>query len=71
MREIYRGNGFVITTNDCDEIFISSEALSPESLRISGRWNRTEIHVSYLNTQLEMIPISAKTVAFKPRTFLG
>lgn len=62
MREIYRGNGFVITTNDSGEIFVALEDRPSEALRISGR--RSSMTTSYSNTGIIIMPSGSKMLSF-------
>lgn len=64
MREVYRGNGFVIRTNDSGELFLSRSDNASPPLRISSNRDN-EIVVSYLNTGITMMPLAYQTITFK------
>lgn len=65
MREIYRGNGFVVTTNDSGEIFVAVEGWPHDYIRLGS--SLMAITVSYGNTHLELIPTGHKSMEFRRR----
>lgn len=66
MREIYRGNGFIIETNDSDEIFVRADRLNADvTLRISRHDSSDRLEVSYLNQATEMVPTDYKVIQFR------
>lgn len=63
MREVYRGNGFVIRTHDCGEIFVSREDFPDENIRLSTLGAKS-FNLSYGSTNLTMIPTDYKQLRF-------
>lgn len=66
MREIFRSNGFVIETNDSNEVFVKADRPNADvTLRISRHDSSDQLELSYLNQDTEMVPYDYKTLRFK------
>lgn len=65
MREVYRGNGFIVSTNDCGEIFVALETSPDETLRFSRTASKFQIMLSYFTTCFKLIPHNYQTLMFE------
>lgn len=65
MRKVYEGNGFIIETNDSDEIFVGLDEWPRTRLRIGKGSVPSGISVSWKNESIELIPIGYKEITFR------